>query len=134
MSTKIKIFSAIIITIYVIFGYFNILEYRYVNADGYVAPDAERIGATTIPDTDVYQATSLIETIEIFINWILGFLGIIVFSMFLFSGFEYATAGGDENKAKKSIERIQNTVIGMIILFFAFVATNVIVGLSLGRI
>ncbi len=133
MSTKIKIFLNIIILSIILLS-LNVITISYVNADGYVAPDAERIGATTLPNTDVYQSTSLIETIEIFINWVLGFLGIIVFSMFLFSGFEYATAGGDEGKAKKSIERIQNTVIGMIILFFAFVSTNLIVGLSLGRI
>lgn len=133
MFSKIKI-SNLARTFLILVTILSIGNISYTYADDFVAPNAERIGATTLPDTDVYEATSLLGTIEIFINWILGFLGIIVFTMFLISGFEYATAGGDENKAKKSIERIQNTVIGMIILFFAFVATNLIVGLSLGRI
>jgi hypothetical protein len=72
------------------------------------------------------QSTNLIDSIEIVIQWALGFIGIVVFLIFLFAGFEYATAGGDEGKASNAQKRMVNAVIGLIIIFFAFVASNTI--------
>ncbi|MEY2986053.1 MAG: hypothetical protein RJB24_282, partial [Candidatus Parcubacteria bacterium] len=38
----------------------------------------------TIPDNSgVYQGTSFIDTVELIINWVLGFVGIIIFIIFL---------------------------------------------------
>ena len=88
--------------------------------------------AGVIPDVELNnEETSFIETVQIFINWILGFLGIIVFGLFLIAGFQYATAGGDEGTTKKALSTMTNGVIGLIILFFAFSATNLIVGFAL---
>ena len=93
--------------------------------------DGRQIGV--IPnETGVFQSTSLIDTIELVIRWILGFVGIIIFIIFLLAGFEYATAGGDEGKAKTAQTRMVNAVIGLIIIFFAFVATNAVVSFVLG--
>ena len=89
----------------------------------------------SLPDTGLNDDnTSFLGEVERLINWTLGFIGILVFSMMLLAGFEYATAGGDEAKTTKAISRIKATVIGLLILFFAFVTTNLIVGLALGRI
>ena len=80
-----------------------------------------------IPDgSGVFQSTNLINTISIVIRWALGFIGIVVFLIFLFAGFEYATAGGDEAKTSTAQKRMVNSVIGLIIIFFAFVASNTI--------
>ncbi len=81
----------------------------------------------TIPDpevTGVYQGTNFIDAVELIINWLLGFIGIIVFVIFLFAGFEYATAGGDQSKAEEAQKRMANAIIGLLILFFAFVVSN----------
>lgn len=81
----------------------------------------------TIPDNSgVYQGTSFIDTVELIINWVLGFVGTIIFIIFLFAGFEYATAGDDTDKAKSAQSRIANAIIGLLILFFAFVASNAV--------
>ena len=89
----------------------------------------------TLPDkgaipggTGLFQGTSLIEAVVMIIRWILGFIGIIIFGIMLFAGFEYATAGGDEAKTKNAQNRIANAIIGLIIVFFAFVASNAILG------
>lgn len=80
-----------------------------------------------IPDeSGVFQSTDLIGTISIVIQWALGFIGIVVFIIFLFAGFEYATAGGDEGKASNAQKRMVNAIIGLIIIFFAFVASNAV--------
>ena len=93
------------------------------------APDATLPDPGTIPiNTGVYQAPSLIETVSIIIRWILGFIGIVIFVIFLFAGFEYATAGGDEKKAENAQKRIVNAIIGLIIVFFAFVLSNAVLG------
>ncbi len=92
--------------------------------------------ATPVKDTRVigeipqvagtYQSTDLVATVQVVIQWALGFIGIVIFIIFLFAGFEYATAGGDEGKAKTAQSRMINAVIGLIIIFFAFVASNAI--------
>jgi len=80
-----------------------------------------------IPDNSgVYQGTNFVDSLELIINWILGFIGIVVFGIFLFAGFEYATSGGSDDKAKEARSRMANAIIGLIIIFFAFVASNVV--------
>ena len=102
---------------------------------------AEAVGKTVvvdtrdagiIPDTELNDDdANFLNVVQTVINWILGFLGIIVFGLFLIAGFTYATAGGDEAKTKKAVSTMTNAVIGLIILFFAFSATNLIVGFAL---
>lgn len=89
--------------------------------------DINEVGSIPV-NTGVYQANSLINTMSIVIRWALGFIGIVIFLIFLFAGFEYATAGGDEGKASNAQKRMINAVIGLIIVFFAFVASNTILG------
>lgn len=96
---------------------------------GAVAPtqDTRPIGA--IPQVEgTNQSTNLIDTIEVVIQWGLSFIGILVFAIFLVAGFEYATSGGDDTKASSARNRMVNAVIGMIIIFLAFVASNAILG------
>jgi amino acid transporter len=96
---------------------------------GAVAPVRDDRVVGEIPDgSGVFQSTDLIGTISIVIRWALGFIGIVIFLIFLFAGFEYATAGGDEGKASNAQKRMINAVIGLIIVFFAFVASNTILG------
>ena len=90
-------------------------------------PDATLPEAGTIPgDTGIFEGTSLIEAITIIINWALGFVGIFIFGIFLYAGFEYANAGGDDTKVQAATKRMVNAVIGLIITFFAFVASNAV--------
>jgi hypothetical protein len=94
---------------------------------GAMSPVRDTRPIAAIPTgTGVYQSTNLIDTIRIVIQWALGFIGIVVFLIFLFAGFEYATAGGDSGKAETARNRMVNAVIGLIIIFFAFVASNAV--------
>ena len=100
---------------------------------GVTDPNASQPGVGTIPeDSGVYEGTSLIDTVSFIIRWALGFIGIIVFVIFLFAGFEYATAGGDEAKTKTAQSRMANAVIGLMIIFFTFVASNAILAFIFG--
>jgi hypothetical protein len=62
----------------------------------------------------VNEATNLIGTISVVIRWALGFIGIVVFLIFLFAGFEYATAGGDSGKAETATKRGKRILFGFI--------------------
>jgi hypothetical protein len=94
---------------------------------GAVSPQRDNRPIAAIPnESGVFQSTDLEATISLVIRWALGFIGIVVFLIFLFAGFEYATSGGDEGKASTAQKRIVNAVIGLIIIFFAFVASNAI--------
>jgi hypothetical protein len=92
-------------------------------------PDVTLPDKGAIPDPEssgVFEGTSFIDTVELIINWLLGFIGIIVFVIFLFAGFEYATAGDNQDKTKSAQGRMVNAVIGLIIIFFAFVVSNAV--------
>lgn len=94
---------------------------------GAVTPVPDNRGIAVIPGgTGVFESFNLIQTIAVVIRWALGFIGIIVFLIFLFAGFEYATAGGDSSKTEKATGRMVSAIIGLIIIFFAFVASNAV--------
>jgi len=50
------------------------------------------------------------------VNMILGFLGIIMVVLLIFSGYQWMTAGGDEKIIDTAKKRITNAVIGSLII------------------
>ena len=96
---------------------------------GAISPTPDNRGVAVIPNrSGVFQSNNLIETISLVIRWALGFIGIVIFIIFLYAGFEYATAGGDEKQAESAQKRMVNAIIGLIIIFFAFVVSNAVLG------
>ena len=61
------------------------------------------------------------------INVILGFLGIVVLGLILFSGFQWMTSGGDEKKIGDAKKRLTNAVIGLIIILAAWSLTRYLI-------
>lgn len=58
------------------------------------------------------------------INIVLGFLGIVLLFYFLYGGFKWMTAGGDEDGVKEAKTMIRNAVIGLVIIMAAYALTN----------
>ncbi len=54
---------------------------------------------------------------------ILGFLGVIFLGLIIYSGFQWMTAGGNEETITKAKKRIINSVIGLVIIFTAYLIT-----------
>ena len=74
----------------------------------------------------IYQTTeppSLEVIIQNAINWVLGFLMLITIIVIIIGGFNWMTAGGQEDKVEKGKKWIINGVIGLIIILAAFVLT-----------
>ncbi len=117
--------SVLILSIFVVI-FITIPE---LSLASFTAPDVDLPAKGAIPENSgLFEGTSLIDVIVIIINWVLGFVGIIIFIIFLYAGFEYATAGGEQSKAESAQSRMANAVIGLIIIFFAFVASNAVLG------
>ncbi len=63
-------------------------------------------------------------TIAKIINIVLEFLGVIFVGLTLFAGFQYMTAGGNEEQTKKAVGLIKNAVIGLLVILMAWAITR----------
>jgi amino acid transporter len=61
------------------------------------------------------------------INIALGLLGTIFIVIMIFAGFEWMTAGGNEDKTGEAKKRITAAVIGLAIVLSAYAITNFVV-------
>jgi hypothetical protein len=76
--------------------------------------------------------TDLFTIIGRIINIVLGFVGVILLGIFLYSGFEWMTSGGDPKKVDSAKTRLRNAVVGLIIIMSAFAIVNFILNALLG--
>lgn len=70
---------------------------------------------------------SLQETISIFINVILGFLGIVAFIIILLGGFKWMTSGGDEDKIGEAKKLMGAGVVGMAIVLASWAIASFVI-------
>src|SRR3989338_10992400 len=63
------------------------------------------------------------------INIVLGFLGLIALILVIWSGIQWMTSGGNEDKTKEAKDRMKAGVIGLMIILGAAVLTNLILDL-----
>ena len=77
---------------------------------------------------EAVTALTVSEKIGIIISYMLAFLGVIFLVLVIYSGFQWLTAGGNEDKVKQARSRITNAVFGLIIILAAFAITNFIGG------
>jgi phage shock protein PspC (stress-responsive transcriptional regulator) len=62
------------------------------------------------------------------INIVLGFIGILLIAYFVYAGFLWMTAGGNEDQVTKAKTIIKNAIIGLIVTVAAFAITNFVLG------
>jgi len=63
------------------------------------------------------------EIIGRIINIVLGLLGVIFLGLTVFAGFQYMTAAGNEEQAKKAMALLKNAVIGLVIVLVSWALT-----------
>lgn len=81
----------------------------------------ENFGEEYIENINVPQEETDIGTIVTnVINWVLGFLALIAIIIILVAGFEWMTAGGNEDKVKRAQTRLKYGLIGLVIIFLAY--------------
>ena len=57
------------------------------------------------------------------IEYALGLLGTVFIVLILYAGFQWMTAGGNPEQAKKASQTVRNSVIGLIIVILAYAVT-----------
>jgi uncharacterized membrane protein len=71
-------------------------------------------------NTDPQNKTALIIGI---INYVLGFVGLFFFIMILISGFQWMSAGGNEDKVAEAKKRMVSSIIGFVVIIVAYSLT-----------
>ncbi len=66
------------------------------------------------------QSSSIEEKLGLIMNMIFALLGVIFIIFIIYSGYLWATAGGNEEKVKKAKDNIYRTTIGLIIVLTAY--------------
>lgn len=61
------------------------------------------------------------------IQTVLKFVGVVAFVLFIYGGFLWMTARGDEGQVTKSKNLLVNAVIGLIIILSSYVLTNFVI-------
>lgn len=54
------------------------------------------------------------------INYVLGAAGLVAVIYLIIGGFNYITAGGNEEQSKKATKTLLNAVIGLVVIFAAY--------------
>ena len=65
-------------------------------------------------------------TVAKIIRSLLGFMGIIFVILFIYAGFLWMTAGGNESKIEESKKYLSRSIIGLVIILSAFSITGLI--------
>lgn len=74
----------------------------------------------TIGTTFGLGTADLESTVVNIVQWVLGFLGLVAVIMILIGGFQWMTAGGNEEKVASAKKIISAAVIGLIIVLLAW--------------
>lgn len=70
---------------------------------------------------------SLEDTISSIINIVLSFLGIVFVALLILGGFNWMTAGGQENRVQEAKQTIKQAIIGLIIVLGSYVISYFII-------
>lgn len=93
-------------------------------------------GGTVLAQTNYAENLNLINTdlptaVVNVINYILLFLGLIAVIMILWGGFQWLTAGGNEEKVDKAKKILTAAIIGLVIVLFAYAIANFVISVLL---
>jgi hypothetical protein len=64
--------------------------------------------------------TSLVSIIVKIINYSMGILGVLFLGLIVMSGFQWMTAGGNEDSIEKAKSRMKNAIIGLVIVLMSW--------------
>lgn len=79
-------------------------------------------------NSDLDEERQLGDAVGGVINIVLAFLAIVAIVLFLYGGFLWMTAGGNEENVAKAKKIITATVIGLVIILISAAAVNFVLG------
>ncbi|OJI06541.1 hypothetical protein BK004_02990 [bacterium CG10_46_32] len=81
-------------------------------------------GITELGNVNISSDAGLYDKIASIINTLLGFVGVVSVVLIIYAGFRWMTASGNEEQITDAKGTIRNAVIGIAVIFLAFVVTN----------
>ncbi|MFA5051536.1 MAG: hypothetical protein WC544_00555 [Patescibacteria group bacterium] len=81
---------------------------------------ASAVTVTNLGPTLGLGTADLESTVIKIVQWVLGFLGLVAVIMILIGGFQWMTAGGNEEKVAGAKKIISAAVIGLIVILLAW--------------
>ncbi len=93
---------------------------------GVVLPVVASAVTVETADTSLGEG-SLTETFGGIIDAVLAFLGVLALGIFIYAGFKWMTAGGNEDAVGEAKKMITASIIGMVIIFISYSASSYII-------
>lgn len=91
-------------------------EFNVNNPLDYIRP-----GSNTVEDAIPGRYKDPREIVRDIINIFLGFLGVIAVIIILMAGFQWMTAGGEEEKVAEARQRLIQGAIGLVLIIAAWI-------------
>lgn len=87
---------------------------------------SKRVGdkVNSLAQCNIEKDNSLIDTIQVIINVILGVLGLVAVIFIILGGVNFVTSSGDPGKVKKAKDTILYGVIGLVVALLAYAIVN----------
>lgn len=88
--------------------------------------DSIRAGknADTLAQCNVKEDNTLLPTVQVIIDVIIGVLGLVAVLVIILGGVSYTTSTGDPGKVKKAKDTIMYGIIGLIVAILAYAIVN----------
>jgi heme/copper-type cytochrome/quinol oxidase subunit 2 len=80
-------------------------------------------------DTLFDSSKSINTAISRIITTVLSFLGVIFLVLIIVAGYQWMTAGGNEEQVTKAREKLKNSIIGLVIVLAAYAITMLVISL-----
>ena len=77
---------------------------------------------------DIPHNTGDGDTIKTILNFAYSIAGLVAVAVIVYAGISYLTSSGDPAKARKATQALLFAVVGLIIVLFAAVITNYVIG------
>ena len=121
--------ASFILLLFIVFSMINFSFISNANAvnwlDKVSVGGLDKVGA--VYGQDKSQPSKAIIVVATTVNIVLGLLGIIFLILILYAGFNWMTAGGEEEKVTKATEIITRAVIGLIIILASFAISKLVI-------
>ncbi len=109
---------------------FLFLSIAQAQVPSYVTSDLTQ----TAGDLGYGESPHILIIIVIIIQYILGLIGVLFLVLTIIAGFQWMTAGGNEDTVKKARDRIKNAVYGLVITLGAYIIANTIFPLLVNQL
>ena len=87
------------------------------------------VNKATNADTGLTN-TTVYNLISVFMNWLLGIIGVLAVIAFVISGIQYLTSAGDEKMAETAKRNMTYAIIGLVVALAGLIIVNAVAGLT----